>query len=150
MKRITHTDSPSARPTSNASDWHDQHDGQFCLQSRAVPLSKLTCIASAAIATGIALPILTLDYFLVGIGDYLAALTTTAMAAATIWICLRSLHSNRDAEIRPCEPRGPTSPIATLSLPQQQLPPNPAAKQLPRPANEMPGDTAAASDRSKR
>lgn len=113
-------------------------------------LSKLTCIASAAIATGIALPILTLDYFLVGIGDYLAALTTTAMAAATIWICLRSLHSNRDAEIRPCEPRGPTSPIATLSLPQQQLPPNPAAKQLPRPANEMPGDTAAASDRSKR
>ncbi|MFK2893739.1 hypothetical protein [Dyella flagellata] len=89
-------------------------------------MSKLTFMASAAILTGLTAPILTLDYFLISMGDYLAALITTSMAVATAWLCLRSLHSNCHAEIRPrvllpaaiasasssSSPHRPTEPLA--------------------------------------
>ncbi|GLQ89160.1 hypothetical protein [Dyella flagellata] len=105
MTQITHIDSPSARVTKAVDEWEGQHDGSFRFLSRAALTSKLTLLASAAILIGLTAPILTLDYFLINIGDYLAAIVTTSMAAATAWLCLCSLHSGRHAEIRQWVPR---------------------------------------------
>ncbi|GLQ90785.1 hypothetical protein GCM10007898_43610 [Dyella flagellata] len=62
---------------------------------------KRVVLITAAVLTSLAVPILTLDYFLISVGDHLAALITTSMAAATAWLCLRSLLGDSHAEIRP-------------------------------------------------
>ncbi|GLQ97623.1 hypothetical protein [Dyella mobilis] len=78
----------------------EQSDGQICFQT--YPASKpMFTFDSGVIVVGFAVPILGLDYFLLGTGNLIPALVTTIMAVGVAWLCLRILHRERRHGVRP-------------------------------------------------
>jgi hypothetical protein len=96
----TYAGSSQIRDTSHY-EVQEQSDGTLCFQT--YPASKpVFTFDSMVIIAGFAVPVLTLDYFLLGIGNYTASLVTSLMAVGVAWLCLRVLHRERRHGVRPC------------------------------------------------
>jgi hypothetical protein len=99
MNATTAHAGPATQPATSFFEVKEQSDGQLCFQT--YPASKpVFTFDSAVIIGGFAVPILGLDYVLLGIGNYTATLVTTLMAIGTAWLCLRVLHRERRHGVR--------------------------------------------------
>ena len=77
-----------------------QSDGQLLITTHPARVPIFTFDA-AVIIVGFGFTTLVIDYFLIGAGDYLATLITTAIGAGLTWLCLKILRRERRKGLRP-------------------------------------------------